>query len=261
MRQLLRRGLPFYAANLLASLIFYPLLLKVATGNGLSDIGYLRVGQILQQLFAFLPATLVPVLFLRMRGESTFSDQVQLMEKPLRLIWLLLLEVLLLYCVFDKFAIIWLFGPGYASALLPTRLLLITALFECLAQLVIQPFLAAGQIRMYGIWQNGAAVLAAVLGWFLIPSAGLPAYLFVRFLYVLLPLIGFSIPVFKQLYEPRKILFPTLVTIVLSVLFLHQIFQGYESSWTPSAALVVFIGILILQRQDLLLFKRAMWKA
>lgn len=65
LRKLLKRGFPFYAVNLLSSIIFYPLLLKVASASGISDIGYLRVGQILQQLFAFLPATLVPVLFFK----------------------------------------------------------------------------------------------------------------------------------------------------------------------------------------------------
>ena len=257
-RVLLRRGFSFYAANLLASIIFYPLLLKVAAGSGLAEIGYLRAGQILQQLFAFLPATLVPVLFLKLRGESTFAGQVVLIEKPLRMIWFVLLELLLLYCTFDRSLILWLFGAEFVSALLPTRLLLITALFECLAQLLVQPLLAAGKARLYGYWQNGAAILAAVLGLIWIPTAGLAAFLIVRLLYVIVPLIGYGIPVLKQLPELRKIVPLALSTIGLSTLFFVQTLT--ESRFVTSAPVFVvsFFLVIFLQRQDLVLFRQAL---
>ena len=256
--QLLRRGLPFYAANLLASMIFYPLLMKVAAGSGLAEIGYLRVGQILQQLFAFLPSTLVPVLFLRLRSESGFSDQVLVIEKPLRVIWLLLLGALLLYCMVDQLLIVWLFGTGFLSAMLPTRLLLVTALFECLTQLVVQPLLAAGKTRLYGFWQNGAAFLTAVLGWFWIPTAGLAAYLIVRLLYVVIPLIGFGIPVVQRFQEPQKILSLILASLGLLALLLAQAFAGYTPTWTHPLLFVAFIVIVGLQRHDLLFLKQVL---
>lgn len=248
---LLSRGFPFYASNLLAAIVFYPLLLRVAAGTGLAEIGYLRVGQILQQLFAFLPATLVPVLFLRLRGEASFAGQVSVMEKPLRIIWFLLIEVVLLYCMIDQSLIAFLFGTGFASALLPTRLLLITSLFECLAQLVVQPLLAAGQTRIYGFWQNGAAISAAFLGWLWIPTSGLAAYLIVRLLYVTFPLIGFGLPVVKHLNHPSKILPLAVASIILMSCVLYQISTDYLVSWMPSVFLFLFMVIVILQRRDL----------
>ena len=255
---LLRRGLPFYAANLLASMIFYPLLMLVAAGSGLTDIGYLRVGQILQQLFAFLPATLVPVLFLKLRGESSFADQVTVMEKPLRIIWCILLEVLLLYCLVDHSLISWLFGSAFISALIPTRLLLITALFECLAQLVVQPLLAAGKTRMYGFWQNSSALLAAVIGWLWIPFAGLAAYLVVRLLYVVVPLIAFGAPVAQQLHEPRKMLPLVLATTGLLVLLLAQALLELNLSGTYSIFVGASIVIFAFYHQDLLLIRKVL---
>ena len=229
--QLLRRGMPFYAANLLSSIIFYPLLLEVASSSGLAEIGYLRVGQILQQLFAFLPATLVPILFLKLRGESNFPSQILLMEKPLRTIWLLLLGVLLLYCMVDKSLIALAFGTGFLSAVLPTRLLLLTALLECLAQLVVQPFLASGKSHIYGIYQNGSAILAAALGWILIPKAGLGAYLFIRLLYVLLPLIGLSWTFANHLREPQKMFSLAFITLSLAGLLSTQLIFPHLPDW------------------------------
>jgi len=242
-KQLLRRGLPFYGSNLLASLIFYPLLLQVASGSGLAEVGYLRVGQILQQLFAFLPTTLVPVLFLQLRSEPSFEGQVARLELPLRLIWLVLLEVLLLYCVFDQWLIGWLFGAGFEAALLPTRLLLLTALLECLAQLVVQPILGTGQTRIYGFSQNSSALLAALLGWLWIPNAGLSAYLLVRLLYVLLPLSVFVVIVFKQLKNPSKLYQYALTTIALAIFLSMQILDIVPHSL--SLAMVYAVASLI----------------
>ena len=258
LRQLLKRGLPFYTSNLLASIIFYPLLLKVAAGNGLAEIGYLRAGQILQQLFAFLPATLAPVLFLKLRGESSFVDQVWVMEKPLRIIWLLLLEILLLYCIVDQSMIVWLFGTSFLSALLPTRLLLITALLECLTQLVVQPLLASGHTRLYGFWQNGAAALAAVLGWLWIPASGLSAYLIIRLLYVIIPFIGFAIPVLKKLREPQKILPLGLASTGLLILFFVQSFYGPAFESMSLVFFIALVAILVSQRDDLIFLKQAL---
>ena len=255
-RQLIRRGFPFYASNLLASMIFYPLLIFVASGSGLSEIGYLRIGQILQQLFAFLPATLVPVLFLKLRTESSYAEQVSSMERHLRLIWLILLLTLLIYCVIDKILVVWLFGSGFVSALQPTRLLLITGLFECLAQLVVQPLLAAGKTRFYSLCQNGSAVLAAVLGCLWIPSGGLRAYLVVKLVFVVIPLIAFSIPLARHLHEPKKLLpLLTITTFLLPPLVFYG--DHYSSStWLSTLSFSLFAITLFFQRHDLLLIIR-----
>lgn len=253
---LLKRGSSFFASNLVASIIFYPLLLRVAAGSGLSEIGYLRIGQILQQLFAFLPATLVPVLFLKLREEPKLEEQIGLMEKPLRVIWIFLLEILLLYCTLDHFLITLLFGISFRSALLPTRLLLLTALFECLSQLVVQPLLAAGKTRLYAFWQNGAALFAAVIGWLWIPSAGLAAYLIVRLFYVLIPLIGFGIPVFLKMRDPRRVLSLILVSSSLLVLFLVQTICNYTPEWMSLVYFALLLVIPLFHRQDLFLLQR-----
>jgi len=185
----------------------------------------------------------VPVLFLQLRSEPSFEGQVARLELPLRLIWLVLLEVLLLYCVFDQWLIGWLFGAGFEAALLPTRLLLLTALLECLAQLVVQPILGTGQTRIYGFSQNSSALLAALLGWLWIPNAGLSAYLLVRLLYVLLPLSVFVVIVFKQLKNPSKLYQYALTTIALAIFLSMQILDIVPHSL--SLAMVYAVASLI----------------
>jgi len=156
--------------------------------------------------------------------------------------------------------LVWLFGPGFSSALYPTRMLLITALLECLNQLIVQPLLAAGQTRVYGFWQNLAAILAAFLGWLWIPAAGLAAYLIVRLLYVLIPLIGFSVRVVQKFQEPKKLLALTLLSIGLMALFLAQLLNGFAYSSMTSLFVIAFIMIIVSQRDDLLLLKQALMR-
>ena len=251
LQNLLSRGFPFYASNLLATITFYPLLVTVASSAGLQDIGYLRVGQIVQQLFAFLPATLLPVLFLQLRGKRSFVDQVLLIEKPFRIIWNLLLVALLLYCSFDQLILPFLFGADFDSALLPTRLLILTALLECLAQIVFQPLLAAGRMRTYALWQNGAATFTAVLGWFWIPSAGIASYLTVRLLYVTIPLVGLGIPVLQHFQKPNRLLPLLLLTVILPAIFLLPAFNLPALHVSPSFFFLMSIIVSLCLRKDL----------
>ena len=248
---LLKRGLPFYFSNILSALVFYPLLVTVANSSGLAEIGYLRVGQVLQQLFAFIPATLAPVLFLRLRSESSFENQVAATEQPFRIIWLVLIQVLIVYCVIDHYFIEWLFGPGFSSALLPTRLLLVTALLECLAQLLVQPLLAAGKIGLYGFWQNIAALLSACLGWIWIPTGGLPVYLIVRLIYVTIPLAAFAIAVVKQMRHPKRLLVLLLTTSGLVGIMVFQVLHEVRTELFPVSLILTSVITIVCYRNDL----------
>ena len=136
------------------------------------------------------------------------------------------------------------------AALLPTRLLLLTALLECLAQLTVQPLLAQGKTRLYGLWQNVSALLAAFLGWLWIPNVGLAAYLLVRLLYVLLPVFGFGLPVFRYLKSPEKMLPLTFLSLAIGLLLLAQVFSLASLSWSFPFALFGTVMLLMLQWSD-----------
>lgn len=251
LRLLLSRGMSFYFSNLVSSIIFYPLLLQVSSVNGLAEVGYLRVGQILQQLFAFLPSTFVPVLFLRLRKELTLAAQVSVIERPLRITWLLLLEILLLYFSLDRSIINWVFGGDFLAAIIPTRLLLITALLECLSQLLSQPLLATGITRRYAALQNGAALFSAVLGWIWIPKAGVIAYLVVRLVYVLIPLLGFAFVTVRFFHVPSKLLYLMLLSISLAALSVSQISSQSSFGWMSFVFPIMLVITGFIYRYDI----------
>ncbi|MFN9631142.1 MAG: lipopolysaccharide biosynthesis protein [Cyanobacteriota bacterium] len=218
-RLLLRRGLPFYGANLVSSLVFFPLLLSLAQQAGLADVGFLRVGQILQQLFALLPGTLVPVLFLRLRQAENFEARMREVERVFRLLWFLLLVVLLGYGLVDGLLIRVFFGTSFLPSLSPTRMMLVTALLEVLQQILIQPLISSGQLRRYALLLNGGTLGAAVIGWILVPKLGLFGFLIAKYLAAFLPLLPLLFLSCRSFAEPIKLAIPTGISLMLSVYF------------------------------------------
>ncbi|MFN9646301.1 MAG: lipopolysaccharide biosynthesis protein [Cyanobacteriota bacterium] len=210
--RLLRRGLPFYAANLLSSLLFFPLLLSLASRSGLGDVGYLRIGQILQQLFALLPGTLVPVLFLRLRQAESFGARMRQVETVFRLLWSLLLLVLLAYCLVDGWLIRLFFGASFLPSVGPTRIMLLTALVEVLLQILIQPLMSSGLMRRYALLLNGGTVVAALVGWLLVPRLGLTGFLIAKLLVALLPLLPLLLAARHAFVEAPRLLLPLAIS-------------------------------------------------
>ena len=248
---LLKKGLLFYVSGLLSSLIFYLMLMKVAATSGLEDVGYLRVGQILQQLFAFLPSTLVPVLFLKMRSSDSLDIQTKMIESPFRLIWLLLIQALFLYTLFDTVIIDLVFGANFATATLSTRFLIYTALLESLVQLLTQPILATGKTGFYSLLQNISALLAGATGIFCVSTQGLSGYLLARMLYPALPVCFLIVRLFAHFKASYK-LTPLLIQTALYGSFLVTHSMHISSfSWTPFLSILALCFNSIAYQQDI----------
>ncbi|MEB3242545.1 MAG: lipopolysaccharide biosynthesis protein [Cyanobacteriota bacterium] len=248
-RQLLRRGLPFYGANLLSSLVFFPLLLNLASRSGLADVGFLRIGQILQQLFALLPGTLVPVLFLRLRQAESFHARMRQVERVFRLLWSLLLFVLLAYGLVDGLVIRLFFGASYLPSLGPTRIMLMTSLVEVLLQILIQPLMSSGLMRRYALLVNGGTLLAALVGWVLVPRLGLQGFLIAKYLVAILPLLPL-LAAARETFDHAGRLLPLLLMTVALTLYLFAVDllpfgQGFER---PLFGLAMAILVMAYQR-------------
>jgi O-antigen/teichoic acid export membrane protein len=248
-RQLLRRGLPFYGANLLSSLVFFPLLLSLAAQSGLEDVGFLRIGQILQQLFALLPGTLVPVLFLRLRQAESFDARMRQVERVFRLLWSLLLFVLLAYGLVDALVIRLFFGASYLPSLGPTRIMLMTSLMEVLLQILIQPLMSSGLMRRYALLVNGGTLLAALAGWLLVPRLGLHGFLIAKYLVAILPLLPLLAAARKPFVEAGRLLPLLLITAALTLYLFAadplSLEHGFER---PLFALAMVVLVVAYQR-------------
>ena len=250
--------LPHPGSELLSSLVFFPLLLSLASRSGLADVGYLRVGQILQQLFALLPGTLVLVLFLRLRQAEGLEARMRQVERVFRLLWSLLLFVLLAYGLVDALVIRLFFGASYLPSLGPTRIMLMTSLMEVLLQILIQPLMSSGLMRRYALLLNGGTLLAALAGWILVPRLGLQGFLIAKYLVAILPLLPLLAAARQPFVEAGRLLPLLLITAALTLyLFAADLLPLGQGLERPLFALAMVVLVIAYQRdyRDLLVHR------
>ncbi len=238
--QLIKTGLPLYATNSIAAIIFLPLLAGVATAEGISDVGYLRIGQLVVQLFTLIPGAIAPILFLRLREENSHRDRTQEAQKSLQLVWTLGLSFLLVYCLVDKQIIFWLFGEQFLPSLQSTRILVLCSILDSCSQILYTPLLASQQTRLFATVQNSAAVLAGIAGWTLIPQYGLTGFLFAKLIYAWIPITSFAVDALQNLKQRRIVL----SLLVASVFFLPICWSDDWGNWIHQFSLVMIALIL-----------------
>ena len=244
---LMRSGLALYGTNALAALVFLPLVSEVAKDAGVAEVGYLRVGQIMVQLFTLLPGALTPLLFLRLRATTTDDKQVSF-ETSLRLIWWLGLAALLAYLLIDQVLIRLFFGEAYLASLQPTRLLVFMAVLDSVNQVLHTPLLANRRTKLFAISQNCGAAAAAGLGWWLIPSMGLQGFLAAKLCFSALPVGIYLLEGWSRFRQTRMVALLLLATIAIAPLCWWPL---AESTW--ALALGGFAAfVLILEGQPLL---------
>jgi O-antigen/teichoic acid export membrane protein len=244
---LMRSGLALYGTNALAALVFLPLVSEVAKDAGVAEVGYLRVGQIMVQLFTLLPGALTPLLFLRLRATTTDDKQVSF-ETSLRLIWWLGLAALLAYLLIDQVLIRLFFGEAYLASLQPTRLLVFMAVLDSVNQVLHTPLLASRRTKLFAISQNCGAAAAAGLGWWLIPSMGLQGFLAAKLCFSALPVGIYLLEGWSRFRQTRMVALLLLATIAIAPLCWWPL---AESTW--ALALGGFAAfVLILEGQPLL---------
>jgi O-antigen/teichoic acid export membrane protein len=202
---LVRLGAPLYGTNALSSLVFLPLLASVAKTQGIADVGYLRVGQIVVQLFTLIPGSLTPLLFLRLRQLNHSATNNRDTELSLRLIWCLGLGSLLLYLLVDRSLVSLFFGERYLQSLQPTRLLVLAAVLESVNQVLHTPLLAKRRIGLYVMGQNIPALLGAALGWWLIPEWGLVGFMGAKLVVAVGPVLIYLAEDWRSFHNKRMV--------------------------------------------------------
>ena len=245
--KLAQSGLGLYGTNALAAIVFLPLLAYLAQDFGVAEVGYFRVGQILVQLFTLLPGAIAPVLFLKLRTSNDEESSKRNSEISLHLVWWIGLAALLLYLFIDHQVVSVFFGNSFLPAIQPTRLLVLMAVLDSVNQLLHTPLLASKKTRLFALTQNCAAVLAAVLGYWLIPKWGLQGFLAAKFAFSLLPVMVYLKESWHRL-NPGRMLILSLATTLLSPLC-WMIHPGAQLS---SVLLVVVAVILAVEGKRLL---------
>ena len=237
--ELIQVGFPLYATNALSSLIFLPLLAGVAKTQGIADVGYLRVGQIVVQLFTLLPGALTPLLFLRLRQATSYEQASSDTSRSLQLIWSLGLLSLLAYLTIDTTLVRVFFGTDFLPSVAPTRLLILAAVLDSVNQVLHTPLLAQRRTVLFALGQNGPALLAAGLGWWLIPQLGLQGFLIAKLVFAAGPVIVYLVAGWEQLGATGMVSRMLIASGLLSVLcWVNELGSTGVLLWVAALALL-----------------------
>jgi O-antigen/teichoic acid export membrane protein len=238
---LIKSGLPFYLTNAINSAVFLPLLASVAASSGLAEIGYLRIGQLLVQLFTLLPGALAPILFIKLRTSKASTDQSNSLDLALRGLWVVGLFTLIIYILLDRIIIAALFGDAFLPSLIPTRALILAAVLDSASQVLHTNVLAKQRMRFYSATQISSSLLAAATGAWLIPSIGLTGFIIAKLTYSWIPLILYFIDAFATM----KSKLPSIGLIASTVLLMPICIDGeVHASYKLWIISLVFIFIL-----------------
>ena len=238
---LIKSGLPFYLTNAINSAVFLPLLASVAASSGLAEIGYLRIGQLLVQLFTLLPGALAPILFIKLRISKASTDQSNSLDLALRGLWVVGLFTLIIYILLDRIIIAALFGDAFLPSLIPTRALILAAVLDSASQVLHTNVLAKQRMRFYSATQISSSLLAAATGAWLIPSIGLTGFIIAKLTYSWIPLILYFIDAFATM----KSKLPSIGLIASTVLLMPICIDGeVHASYKLWIISLVFIFIL-----------------
>jgi len=236
-KQLLGDGFPLYISNALSAIIFLPLLADIAIISGLQSVGYLRVGQIIAQVFTLLPEALAPVLCINSRTSQSNQKTQRITENSLYLIWFIGLATLLAYITFDKQVVNVLFGSEFLNSLQPTRLLIYITLLDSLGQVLHTALLAKRQVKLFLIVQNSSLALSAIAGWYFIPIIGLEGFLLSKLIFAGLPALIYLAESWRK-FQSKDIVFSLTIASI----------SAFPLCWTSSTSPEIefaLVGIIL----------------
>lgn len=241
--ELIKSGLPFYLTNAINSAVFLPLLASVAASSGLKEIGYLRIGQLLVQLFTLLPGAIAPILFIKLRLSNTSENQTNNLDLALRGLWTIGLLGLMIYTLLDQLLITKLFGSVFLPSLIPTRALILSAILDSASQVLHTSVLARQRKKFYSVAQISSSLLAAATGAWLIPSLGITGFIIAKLTYSWLPLIIYFIDAFAIMRSQLSSLGLLISTALLMPICIDGNFHASYKLW-----ILPLIFIFILQQ-------------
>lgn len=178
-RSLIRLGLPFYGASLLAVPVAYLLQGVVGRTEGAEGLGILRVVATLTAVISLVPASVGPAAvsaFVAARTSGAHGAFARHAAFQLRAVWLGCLVVALAGCAVIPWVVSFVFGPDFAEAVGAARLGLLGAAALAVEGVVGQVLFSAERVRQLSVLLTVRALVFLGSGWVMIPSLGVEGY-------------------------------------------------------------------------------------
>ena len=245
-KQLISAGNSLYLANTINALVFLPLWSALASNSGLASIGYIRIGQLMVQLFALVPGSLMPAYFLKLRLQANLATanggtKSQFLLLSSSALWSAGLVCLSTYVLLDKPLTSFLFGQQFIDSLVATRVLVLSSVLDSVSGFYQTYYLAAEVSSIFLVAQLLPSFLIIVLAIFGLPLIGLEEFLMLKLLASALPLLVYVLLTRQALIKMR-------LNILLTVLIAFASFlpPGRESEFIALVWTTIFLSLTLL---------------
>ena len=244
-KQLISAGNSLYLANTVNALVFLPLWSALASNSGLASIGYIRIGQLMVQLFALVPGSLMPAYFLKLRLQANPATakgkKSQFLLLSSSAVWSAGLVCLSTYVLFDKPLISFLCGQQFNESLVATRILVLSSVLDSVSGFYQTYYLAAEVSSIFLVAQLLPSSLIIVLASFGLPSIGLEEFL-------ILKLLASALPLLVYVLLTQKALIKMWLNILLTALIASASFlpPSRESELIALVLITIFLSLTLL---------------
>jgi len=113
------------------------------------------------------------------------------------------------------------------------------AVLDSVNQVLHTPLLASQRTRLFAIGQNSGALLAALLGWWLIPTSGLQGFLAAKLCFSVVPVAIYLSEAWRRFIQPRMVMLLLLATAAVTPLC-------WLSDPNPQWSMLCALGVAII---------------
>ena len=244
-KKLISAGNSLYLANTVNALVFLPLWSALASNSGLASLGYIRIGQLMVQLFALVPGSLMPAYFLKLRLQANpataNATKSQFLLFSSSALWSAGLVCLSTYVLLDKSLTSFLFGQQFIESLVATRVLVLSSVLDSVSAFYQTYYLAAEVSSIFLVAQLLPSFLIIALAIVGLPLIGLEEFLMLKLLASALPLLVYVLLTQKALIKMR-------LNILLTALIAFASFlpPGRESEFIALVWTTIFMSLTLL---------------
>jgi hypothetical protein len=239
--QLLRKGLPFFSVPLVSNLILWPLLINVASSEGLAKLEGLRVAQICAQVIGVISSSLIPVLLVKSSQQGKAGQRIH--QRAFQFCWLISMLIYCLYALSDSTLLPLIFGQGATAGVLSiARLFVAAAALQGLSQIPMQRPLTTRALMQLSILQIGSLAIAAMIAIYILnPGDSLMSYASINLISPLITIVFLPKVLGQSLVPERE---SVQSQVILSALLIGTCFAPPNSAFSVAILALSAIAIL-----------------
>lgn len=252
-QKIIKFGFPFYMGSALSAILTIPIMGEIGRIAGVETLGYVRIGQSVNQIISFIPAAIQPVTISILSEAYVNPEQEfhELQSVHLRFNWFTTLTITIILNTCSYLLVILLFGEKFQIAVPIVIGMNWIAFMTVLSENFNLYSLSAGKTKEIAIGSIAQKIILTILSLLLVPISGAAGFIWAYLTGLTIQIIIMLIALWKA-FENKLKMYICLLTILT---FINMIIIYYLNSLKLLVYLQLLIGIFLILIFSLLGFK------